>query len=407
MQTISKNPSQVRHSKRTADPLLLFGEYLYYAIIAYGLMGGALGIRVRLLGAGLLVALGILCLLRLGPQVIIMNKSLAYPLGCAVSFTIVQVIFHSESLQIEIFKALFLWIMGLIVIHALFLRKGFFIRFALACFLIGLCLLPYLSNVTPNNEYERFGLDQSVGLSNPNVLGEWFGFCGVVFFIIGLETKILVVRMLSWVGTFVCVFVISLTISRGSLLAVVICIIIASRHFLKRGLFFALLLVCLGSWLVYESGVFEKAIANYTVRASEESGRFTVWPLVVERVFEFPFTGVGLSEVKTLIPSKGKAITPHNGFLYLALVSGVVPVAFFVAYWVRASFGVWRTYLPTRKHRLTDASFRLPLFVYAFLSNFTTNTSYMVVWMMVILTMVSADPTSSQIRHLKESDRGK
>lgn len=359
-----------------------------------------MGLRVRLLGAGLLVLLGLICLLRLGPQAIFLNKSMALPFGCVASFVIVQIFYHTESLGNEIFKSMFLWIISLIIIHALFLRKGFLQRFAVACFLIGICLLPFLSNVTPDTDYERFGLDQSVGISNPNVLGEWFGFCGVVFFIIGLETKIVAMRLISWGGTLVCVFVIGLTISRLSLVSVAIAAIIASRRLLKRGIFFALLLVCIGSWIAYESGVFEKTIANYTLRASEETGRFLVWPLVLERVFEFPLTGVGVSEEKTFVPSKGKWITPHNGFLYIALVSGVVPLAFFVAYWVRAGLGAWRTGLGTHRHRMAFVPFRLPLFAYAFLANFGTNTGFMSAWMMVVLTMLTSEGVSRSVRLL-------
>ena len=398
MGTISVESTTVANTKRTADPLLWFAEYMYYALIFYSVLGGALGLRIRLLGAGLLLFLGLICLIRLGPQSLILNKSLFYPFGCAVSFILIQSFYHMESLGNPMFRSVILWIMSLCIIHALYLRKGFFERFAISCFLIGLCLLPFLSNMTPDGEYERFGLERSVGLNNPNVLAGWFGFCGVVFFIMGLEAKFFVMRMISWAGTLVCVFVIGLTISRLSLVSVAMAIIIASRHLLKRGLFIALIFVCIGGWFFYEIGIFEKAIDNYTLRASEETGRLTVWPLVLERIVEFPLTGVGVSEEKTHIPSKEKAITPHNGFLYIALVSGVIPLVFFVAYWVRAGIGAWRTGLGIHRYQITNASYRLPLLMYAFLSNFATNTGFMSAWMMVVLTMMTAKETARPIR---------
>ena len=116
MGTISELSTTVGNSKRTVEPLLWFAEYLYYALIFYSVIGGAMGLRVLLLGAGLLVLLGLICLLRLGPQAIFLNKSMALPFGCAASFVYVQIFYHTESLGNEIFKSMFLWIISLIII---------------------------------------------------------------------------------------------------------------------------------------------------------------------------------------------------------------------------------------------------------------------------------------------------
>ena len=46
--------------------------------------------------------------------------------------------------------------------------------------------------------------------------------------------------------------------------------------------------------------------ASYTVRATEESGRFLVWPLVIERFLQAPFIGVGVSDMYTYIQPKSR-----------------------------------------------------------------------------------------------------
>ena len=74
----------------------------------------------------------------------------------------------------------------------------------------------------------------------------------------------------------------------------------------------------------------------------EETGRELLWPAAIDRIFSSPFVtlfGGGPSNVTLDIAGHPESIGPHNTFLFFALSSGVIPLAFFIAFWIQA---VWR-----------------------------------------------------------------
>jgi O-antigen ligase len=103
-----------------------------------------------------------------------------------------------------------------------------------------------------------------------------------------------------------------------------------------------------------------------------------VWPLAIDRFLKSPFVGVGASHVATWIPQAGVSVTPHNSFLLIALASGVLPLLFFIAYWVRMGVEAWRVHA----HSHEDAVFLIPLFLYVFLIALELNGPYMSSWAM-------------------------
>lgn len=362
-----------------------FVEYGYYFSILYSILASALGISVELLGTGLLAVLAVLCVLYVGPRVMIFSAQIFFPLGCALSLILLQIFFHNESLFGENVRPFITWVMALVVVQSLALRQQFLRRFGMAIFAIGLMLLPYLKmDYTGTTEYQRAGLQEGVGLANPNDLATWFGFCALYFVVAGIETSRLTVRIISWLTTAGCLYVVGLTVSRGTLLAFVIGSLVAFRRLLKRG-FLPLLSLSALIWVLYETGIFDRMTASYTARATEESGRFLVWPLVIERFLQAPLIGVGVSNMYTYI-NPTRAITPHNGFLYIALASGIVPLAFLVCYWWRAARGALRFQgAPT-----PDAPFCLPLLLYSFLITMEGNLPFMKPWAIVALAVAIA-----------------
>jgi O-antigen ligase len=377
-----------------------FVEYGYYCSIFYSILAPVLGLSVGFLGAALLAVLAGLCVLYLGPRVVTFFARIFFPLGCALSLIVMQIVFHHESLLGENARPFITWILGLIVVQSLSLRQGFLQRFGLAIFLIGLTLLPYLNmDYTGTAEYQRAGLQEGVGLANPNDLATWFGFCALYFIITGIETPRLTVRIVSWLVTIGCLYVVGLTVSRGTLLAFAIGSVVAFRRLLKRG-FLPLLLLCTLSWFLYESGVFDRMAAAYTTRATEESGRFLVWPLAIERFLQAPLTGVGVSDMYTYVNTK-RAHTPHNGFLYVALASGVVPLLFLVGYWWRAARGALRAQrVPT-----IEAPFCLPLLIYAFLITMEGNLPFMKPWAIVALAIALTAASPYRVRRVVRHQR--
>ncbi len=395
MHGLPRHAKMIRMSN-AADAPPRFVEHAYYALVFYAIMGPALGLSVDFLGAGALATLAAFCIMRLGSRAIGVYTPFAFPLGCAISYLAVQVIVHGESLMEPTLRWVVTWLMALIVVWSLSLRQGFLHRFALATFVIGLALLPYLrlGYVTVAG-YERAGLDSTVGLSNPNDLAAWFGFCSVYFIIAGIETKRTVICTASWLSAVGCLYIVSLTVSRGALLAVAIAATIALRHLLKRS-FLPVLLLMLLSWISYESGLFERAITSYAARGTEETGRFLVWPLAAKRFLSSPLTGVGAAKIATYVPQVHHSITPHNGFLAVALASGVVPLTFFVAYWWGAAWGAFRSSI----ERTADAPFQAPLLVYTFLITLDGNFSFTFPWAVVTLSTALAASAPRQVRRI-------
>src|SRR5262249_40460168 len=145
----------------------------------------------------------------------------------------------------------------------------------------------------------------------------------------------------SWLAAIGCLYIVGLTVSRGTLSAIAVASIIALRRLLKNG-FLPLLILCILIWVLAESGMFAQMTSFYGSRANEETGRFLVWPLVIARFLDSPLIGVGVSNSGTFVPLKMHEITPHNALLFVALTSGIVPLVFFVLYWWRAARGALR-----------------------------------------------------------------
>ncbi len=87
---------------------------------------------------------------------------------------------------------------------------------------------------------------------------------------------------------------------------------------------------------------------------------------------------------------------PHNSFLQLALGSGVVPLVFFLGWWIRAFREVFGTNVTQRP----DAPFRLPLLIYAFL--ISLQLTFLIPWMIVTLSMATGPPR--RLRWVKRQD---
>jgi O-antigen ligase len=372
-------------------------EYAYYVIISYGILANVLGLQLSRLAGGMIVVLVAFCVLHLGSRAVTVYAPIFFPLACAVALVVIQVAVHNEPLQNV--KPFIMWFLTLILVHSLALRRGFLHRFVRVAFVIGLTVLPYLRYEGGGKAVARAGLDREMavgaGLANANSLAAWFGFCGIYFMVVGIETRSLVVRMASWLGAIGCLFIVGLTVSRGGLLAFLIAAIVASRRLLKRGFIPILALVILG-WLTYEAGLFQTATDSYVTRGAEETGRGIVWPLAIERFLSSPLAGVGLSNVETHVRS-GKWVSPHNCFLYIALASGIVPLVFFLAYWLglaRAAFGTNAAHTP-------EARFQIPLLLYTFVVSSLSNVPFMTSWAIVALSVVRTAGSPRQLYRIK------
>ena len=194
-----------------------FVEYAYYAVFIYGILASALGLSLSMLAGGMVALLAACCILHFGARAVTVYTPIAFLLACAASFLAIQMLVHDEPFQ-EV-RPLIVWILMLILIYSLTLRQGFLHRFVRVAFMIGLAVLPYMQFQSEGVGVERAGLDRSMSLgelANPNGLAAWFGFCGIYFTIVGIETKRNIVRVAAWLVAAVCLFIVGLTISRGA-----------------------------------------------------------------------------------------------------------------------------------------------------------------------------------------------
>jgi len=152
------------------------------------------------------------------------------------------------------------------------------------------------------------------------------------------------------------------------------------------------------AWTAYSFGLFDRAATAYITRGLEETGRFEVWPLAIGRFIDSPFAGVGLTYTATWVPVFAEVITPHNGFIYIALSSGVVPLIFFVLFLTQAIWGAFRSVA-----RGMSTPFQIPLLAYCLLTVQASNETFMTPWMVVTLT--AATTAFYQARRTVRSER--
>jgi O-antigen ligase len=365
-------------SQAGVEPPTSLIEYGYYVYLLYTVMGGVFGLQVSNLASVVLTMLLLLCLLQRTTLTII--RLAAFPLACGITYLLIQLFIHNEMLVGPDVRPFILWVFTVVVIQSLALRTDFLHRFALVIFTIGIASLPFLTIYIETGAFQRVGLNRGIGYSHPNEMAEWYGFCTVYFAVSGFVSRRNALRILWWLIAVGCLYVVTLTVSRGALMAVAIAVLVASRHVLKGG-FLPLLVLALLTWIIVELGIFEQAAQFYGQRGMEETGRLAVWPLIFESFLGSPYTGVGVSNIGAV--AQGRFVTPHNGFLYLAQASGIVPLALFIAYWLRVA---WTTLHADAKIS-SDAAFYMPLLVYAFLTVFGSSNSFMMPWVIVALAL--------------------
>ena len=356
-------------------------EYGFYASLAYGLMGPVVGVEIDRLGIVILALLACFCFLSIGERPVDFYKTLILPIGLGLSYLIIQTMYHGISIQQDYVKMFIPWILTLIVVQALSFRRGFLHRFVIFALLLGGFMLFFIDIKEYGTEgITRLALEKGAGLSNSNALADWFGFCAVYMYMYGVVAERQEIRLVSWILATGCLLVVTLTVSRGALLAIIIAIVLGSREILKRG-FLPLLILFLLVWIAYGVGLFDQALTFYTMRATEESGRLLVWPRAFESFLNAPLTGVGANNVNIFVPEAAKYVTPHNGILFLAMASGLFPLLFYLAYWVQAGWAA----LCAPIGKIKTAPFYLPLVAYAFLICLASNSAFMNSWVVVTL----------------------
>jgi O-antigen ligase len=351
-------------------------EYAYYVALAYSVLGSALGLNIPILAGAMILVIAVLCIQQLHTAAQKIYAPIALLLACIASLLLIQTVVHGESFLDERIRPFITWILGLVIIHSLCLRPAFRLRYPLVLFILGTFTVPFLSFDTGAVDMARVDLAVQGGLSHPGGLAEWFGFCTIFFAIVGLESERPAYRYGAWFLAVGCLFIVTLTVERSPLFATVLALVVGFRRILKRG-FVAVLGLVIVIIAIYEIGLFDQALAQYTERGIEQSGREILWPEAVERIWESPFVGVGISNVLIRL-SPQKAVPPHNTFLYFALSSGVVPFTLLIAFWIKAFWDALRG-----KEKL----FSLPYLIFTFVEVMSGDFSIMSPWALLTLSV--------------------
>jgi len=398
--TVGPNRGQMRaKSLLKAPPLFL--EYAFYAVVVNNLFNLVRIPFFEIVGYSSIAAL---CLIHFGKLAIPVCRPIALALGCAISTVLVQLVIHEESLfgptQIRNF---IVWAVCLVVVQSLCVRKGFFHRFAIFAFFVGLGTLPFM--VTHgSSEVTRLTLEKGTGLGTANGLAMWFGFCFIYFLIAGLEAKNYLVRSASWAGGLISFFIMGWTVSRAPLLGSAMAGVLAFKKVLRRSYLpiLGFLVVC---WIVYLLGLADNIIAYYLARGAVDTGRTFVFTAAVERFLDSWWAGVGLSNATILRPGHVVPTATHNSFLFIGLSSGVVPLAFFIGYIWYAARGAFQSH----KEKSGNSPFLLPMFLFGVFEMMILTYPFLSPWFMVVLATIFSErnyPHLGQITGNKTSLQG-
>lgn len=373
----------MEYPQSAASAALAPAEYGYYFVIFYTVLGAPLGIILMgNIGSGfLLIPVLALCFLALGPAILNTMQKAWVPLACGVTYLFIQIGIHGESLYEPYVYPFGQWILSLVIVQALSThRPNFLSRFIWFTLFMGLSMLPYMTP-SQGGGYSRVALSEELGYANANAMAGWFGFCVVCMVIKGYLEKTLVLRIVAWGLALVSFYVVTLTVSRGALLAISAALLVGSRRLLKGGFIPLLVLSGFIAGLV-ELGVFDQAVRSYSLRAGEETGRFRVWPLLIERFLGSPIIGVGAAHPGA-VTSTGKYVTPHNSFLLFAVASGILPLILFCVYLLRSGLAAFRIEGTDQN----ETAFYLPLVVYTVLITCAGNMDFMTPWAVVSLSL--------------------
>lgn len=343
-------------------------EYAYYAAVSYGYLSEAYGLSISMLAAGAIALLGGICIPRLRAQAF---TALFFPILFSISYTFIQIAVHDESLMQNFIRAIVILMLTVIILCSLCRRPGFIPRFATVLFLIGLLALPFL-DFSPEG---RAGVNEQLGvLRNPNGLAEFFGFIAVVFTIRGMERRRSLACWLYIAITIFSLFILGLTVSRSAIIAYGLASIIAFRNQLRRSFIPILILAALGGG-AFASGLFDNIIGSYSERATVDTGRPALWAGSIVLFARSPIIGVGVSKTFINIPKRAEPGMPHNGFLYVAVSSGIIPLFLLAGYWIMGLRGALKASPQNPMY-----PYLLPLWAYAFFQSQFNSEAFLQPW---------------------------
>jgi O-antigen ligase len=317
-------------SKTHTNHLIIEG--LFYFSTLYGSFG-FLVLNIDFLAAALLGTSAVLAVIT-SPRAL---KWLSLPI--IMFFTMLIIDYFGYPDGISTLKLYMVWLLTFIICLVLHENPNFFVRGKI--FLL-FFILANFSFLAPNaQDPSRYGLreDIQIAMSNPSDLAYWCIFA-VMASIAEVVSKKGFVRVAYMAVAIVSLMVLLLTVSRGALTILIVCILVFlllnARKLGGVGAIFALL-ATVGIALIIIYFFQPEAITNYEQRIGEESGNFSGRTYLLDeaiRVFlENPWLGTGKDMVNP--PLHSRANVPHNQYLGLAVHYGIWPPIFLVIFLIQ------------------------------------------------------------------------
>lgn len=361
-----------RYTKKKINLHLVY-EAFFWLYIYYSLFSVRLGINIPYVG---IVWLFIIA----GGAIIAFkhSKAFRFPLlmifTTAISFLAIQKVFFNIPIMDSYLRPFISWPLLAIAFSVLFTQKDFLKRLLLMMFIAIIIMWPtFIYKGNSINDVVQARL-QGSGIDNSNDLAAWIGFCALGFWLWVIQTKSIVFRWVFFSCAIVAFAIMGQTVSRGSLGIFLVGVLVSFRSIpLKRWLRFILIITVL-TIIIIQIPIVKQNITFYQERLNQETGRFLVWPIIINMIVKQPLVGYGVKNVSQFVYTLRQDITPHNGILFLLMASGLIPFITFSALWI-SSFRIG-----LRKVTLNGCIDPLPLILYAFLQMLTSNLYFMAIW---------------------------
>ena len=241
-------------------------------------------------------------------------------------FVFVQFFF---SVPFSTLKPHLIWVAYIVIIFPHIHRPNFIKRLVIVLSSIILLLVPFITYIGDIPRARLLG----TGIDNANVVGAWIGFCALSCWLWGGTTKKRSAKFWLWGLTALLCFYMLQTVSRGSLIGLLIAVGISFRHGKFKGTLIKLILLLISSIIALKIPIVANAIAGYEARMFVETGRLEIWPLAFELFKKQPWFGYGADHVQVFV--RYRYLLPHNVFLYMLLAGGIFTTIPFVILWLK------------------------------------------------------------------------
>jgi O-antigen ligase len=355
-------------------------EMLFWVYLFYSMLSVQVGIYIPNIAFLLLIALAGISVMAWGRQRTLVNPVVIFVSLISLSVVLVQYLFFGVGPGGEEVRAFISWIPLTIISAGLVIREGFIKRWLVAMFILALVFWTSVVFVSEGTSMLR-AQAEGTSLSNINDYAAWVGFCSLGFWLWGISLDGGKRSRWVFVASALAFTMLIQTVSRGSLAALLIGLVVSFRNIPRKYWVRLLIGLAILVFAALQFSVFIQAANAYDARLYEETGRSLVWSAAFNLIKNNPWIGYGVKAVGIYIYSRQRNYTPHNGILYLWFTSGLLPVIPFVAMWLRSLAFTWR-------NRFAHWIDPLPLLIFVILEMLTSNSYFMSLWSVMTICYV-------------------